>query len=159
MLAHEGRATRRYAPLGMWTGERAAARQVFRAGSPLTAEAGRTNVEAEAEARPDVGTPGRGERGAQPGEDMFEPFTFIIALVLGIPIAKAVATRISRGGQGVPTDQVLALRKEVEATEARAVDAEKRVTELEDRVDFLEKLLQAPKQPPLVPPGGPPMNV
>ncbi len=89
---------------------------------------------------------------------MFEPFTFIIALVLGIPIAKAVASRIARGGQGMPPDQVLGLRKDVEAAEARALDAEKRVNELEDRVDFLERLLQAPKQPPLVPPGGPPMS-
>ncbi len=89
---------------------------------------------------------------------MFEPFTFILALVLGIPIAKAVAGRISRGGQPPPSDQVVALRKELEAAESRAVDAEKRVNDLEDRVDFLERLLQAPKQPPLVPPGGPPVN-
>ncbi len=89
-----------------------------------------------------------------------EPFAFIIALVLGIPIAKAVAARISRGGQGVPVDQVLALKKEVEAAEARALDSDKRVSELEDRVDFLERLLQAPKpRPPLMPPGGPPANV
>lgn len=91
---------------------------------------------------------------------MFEPFTFIIALVLGIPIAKAVATRISRGGQGIPVDQVLALKKEVDAAEQRALDSDKRVSELEDRVDFLEKLLQAPKPPPpLMPPGGPSAQV
>ncbi len=89
---------------------------------------------------------------------MPEIFIFVLVLVIGAPIAKAFAARIARAQPTLPPDVVQRLRQEIEATEQRAADADKRVAELEDRVDFLERLLQAPKSPPLVPPGGPPMS-
>ncbi len=91
---------------------------------------------------------------------MPEIFLFVLALVVGAPIAKAIAVRIARGQPTLPPDVVQRLRQEIEATEQRAQEADKRVAELEDRVDFLERLLQAPKSPPpLIPPGGPPVSV
>ncbi len=90
---------------------------------------------------------------------MPEIFLFVLALVVGAPIAKAIAVRIARGQPTLPPEAVQRLRQEIEATEQRAADADKRVGELEDRVDFLERLLQAPKSPPpLAPPGGPPVS-
>lgn len=84
------------------------------------------------------------------------PFIFVLMLVLGIPIAKAIAHRISQGGEGVPPDVAMRLKQALDAAEQRAQDADQRVGQLEERVDFLEKLLQAPKpRPPLPPPGGP----
>ncbi len=91
---------------------------------------------------------------------MPEVFLFVLLLVVGAPIAKAVAARIARDRPTLPPEVVQRLRQEIEATEQRALDSDKRVAELEDRVDFLEKLLQAPKRPPpLAPPGGPPVSV
>ncbi len=91
---------------------------------------------------------------------MFSPFLFVIALVLGIPIARALAVRIARGQPSLPADEVKRLRQELlEASEQHAQESDRRVLELEDRVEFLEKLLQAPKPPPpIAPPGGPPVN-
>ncbi len=90
---------------------------------------------------------------------MPEIFLFVLALVVGAPIAKAIAVRIARGQPTLPPEVVQRLRQEIEATEQRAQEADKRVAELEDRVDFLERLLQAPKSPPpLAPPGGPPVS-
>ncbi len=89
---------------------------------------------------------------------MPEVFIFIVALVIGAPLAKALAVRIARGQPTLPPAEIQRLRQEVEATEQRALESDKRVGELEERVEFLEKLLQAPKQPPLVPPGGPPVS-
>ncbi len=87
---------------------------------------------------------------------MPEIFLFVLVLVIGAPIAKAFAARIARGQPTLPPEVVQRLRQELESTEQRAADADKRVAELEDRVDFLERLLQAPKSPPpLAPPGGP----
>ena len=87
-------------------------------------------------------------------------FLFILLLVIGGPIAKAVAARIARGEPTLPPDVLQRLRKELEASEQRAQESDKRVGELEDRVDFLERLLQAPKTPPpLMPPGGPPVSI
>ncbi len=90
---------------------------------------------------------------------MPEIFIFVLALVIGAPIAKAFAARIARGQPTLPPEVVQRLRQEIEATEQRALEADKRVAELEDRVDFLERLLQAPRSPPpLAPPGGPPVK-
>ncbi len=90
---------------------------------------------------------------------MPEIFLFVLALVIGAPIAKAFAARIARGQPTLPPEVVQRLRQEIEATEQRALEADKRVAELEDRVDFLERLLQAPRSPPpLAPPGGPPVK-
>lgn len=90
---------------------------------------------------------------------MPEIFLFVVALVVGAPIAKAIAVRIARGQPTLPPEVVQRLRQEIETTEQRALEADKRVAELEERVDFLERLLQAPKSPPpLAPPGGPPVG-
>ena len=82
-------------------------------------------------------------------------FIFILLLVIGGPIAKAIALRIQKGGEGVPPDLVRRLKDEIDAAEQRSLDSDKRVSELEDRVDFLERLLQAPKQGTLPPPATP----
>ena len=90
---------------------------------------------------------------------MPEVFIFVLLIIMGAPIAKAIAARIARGQPTLPVDAIQRLRQEIEASEQRAQDSDKRVAELEDRVDFLEKLLQAPKaRPPLPPPGGPPVS-
>jgi hypothetical protein len=91
---------------------------------------------------------------------MFSPFIFVLCLVLGIPIARAFAARIARGTPELPPAELLRIRQALEAAEQRSSESDHRVNELEDRVDFLEKLLQAPKPaPPLPPGGGPPMSV
>lgn len=77
---------------------------------------------------------------------MFEPFTFIIVLVVAVPLAKAVARRIEGGGRGPGRDQVDAMRRMLEASEQRTQDAEQRMHQLEERVDFLERLLQSPRE-------------
>lgn len=82
----------------------------------------------------------------------FSPFLFVLLLVMGIPISKAIAGRIQRGGEGPAPDLLRRLKEEVEAAEARTLDSDKRMAELEDRVDFLEKLLQAPKGQATLPP-------
>ncbi|HEX9108405.1 MAG TPA: hypothetical protein VF832_14275 [Longimicrobiales bacterium] len=91
---------------------------------------------------------------------MPEVFIFVLLIIFGAPIAKAIAARIARGQAELPGDAVARLRQELlEAAEQHAHESDKRVLELEDRVEFLEKLLQAPKSPPpLAPPGGPPVN-
>src|SRR5512146_396364 len=82
----------------------------------------------------------------------FSPFLFVLLLVMGIPISKAIAGRLQRGGEGPSPDLLRRLKEEVEAAEARTLDSDKRMAELEDRVDFLEKLLQAPKGQATLPP-------
>jgi hypothetical protein len=82
------------------------------------------------------------------------PFVFVLMLVFGIPFAKALAKRVEGSG-AVPRDDLLALRRLLDAAEQRAQQADQRVDQLEERVDFLEKLLQAPKQGGALPPGPP----
>lgn len=82
-------------------------------------------------------------------------FLFILLLVIGGPIAKAIAWRIQKGGEGVPPDLLRRLKEEIDAAELRALDSDKRVGELEERVDFLERLLQAPKSQATLPPPAP----
>ncbi len=86
---------------------------------------------------------------------MFSPFLFVLLLVIGIPISKAIALRIQKGAEGVPPDVLQRLKEEIESAEQRALDSDKRVAELEDRVDFLERLLQAPKAQATLPPPAP----
>ena len=67
---------------------------------------------------------------------------FIIALIfVGVPIAEAIATRIKKGG-GPGEDE---LKKALHVTEQRLAASETRISALEERVDFYEKLLEAPK--------------
>jgi hypothetical protein len=78
---------------------------------------------------------------------------FVLALVVLGPLARAVANRISRSG--APTDPGLAqaLRRELEATETRAQESDRRIAQLEERLDFMEKLLREPKRTDQLPPG------
>jgi hypothetical protein len=65
----------------------------------------------------------------------------IALLFVGVPIAEAVATRIKRGG-GPDQDE---LKKALRLAEQRLAASETRIAALEERVDFYEKLLAAPK--------------
>ena len=74
--------------------------------------------------------------------------TFIAIIVVGAPIAKAIATRIS----GRPVADGAALREALELTQQRLEDAEQRiaetadrVAEVEERLDFTERLLARQK--------------
>ncbi len=71
-------------------------------------------------------------------------FTFIAIIVVGAPIAKAVAKRIS----GQPVSGGTQLRELLELTEQRLEETEHRLTEttdrlaeMEERLDFTERLL------------------
>jgi hypothetical protein len=79
---------------------------------------------------------------------------FVLALVVLGPLARAVSARISRPVQPVDTGLVQSLRRELEATEARTQESDRRIAQLEDRLDFMEKLLREPKSRQQLPPGG-----
>ena len=67
----------------------------------------------------------------------------VIALfVMGLPLAEAIATRIKKGG-GPPDPE---LRKALQHAEQRLAASETRIAALEERVDFYEKLLEAPRK-------------
>ena len=68
----------------------------------------------------------------------------IVALFIGVPIAEAIATRIKKGG--LPADQKQ-LEDLLRNAEQRLAANETRISALEERVDFYEKLLEAPKKP------------
>lgn len=71
----------------------------------------------------------------------------LIAMVfMGVPIAEAIASRIKKGG-GSPEDKEV--QKALKLTEQRLAASETRIAELEERVDFYERLLSAPKDKPL----------
>ncbi len=82
-------------------------------------------------------------------------FMFVLILAIGGPIAKAIAMRIQKGGEGIPPEMLQRLKEAVDAADQRVMDSDKRVSELEDRVDFLERLLQAPKGQATLPPAAP----
>ncbi len=66
----------------------------------------------------------------------------IIGLIfVGVPIAEAIAARIKKGGG--PGEEEL--KKALRHTEQRLAASETRISALEERVDFYEKLLAAPK--------------
>ena len=75
-------------------------------------------------------------------------FLFILGLAVLVPIAKAVADRISSA-----TPDAGDLKRQLHATEQRLHAAETRLMSLEERVDFYEKLLSAPKTLPHQSPG------
>lgn len=73
-----------------------------------------------------------------------EIFTFIAILVIGGPIAKAVAKRIS--GQpvtgGAELREMLQLTEQrLEDTDLRLADTTERLADMEERLDFTERLL------------------
>ncbi|HET9441417.1 MAG TPA: hypothetical protein VFO52_14670 [Longimicrobiales bacterium] len=70
----------------------------------------------------------------------------VIALVfMGVPIAEAIASRIKKGGGSTDDKEV---QKALKLTEQRLAASETRIAQLEERVDFYEKLLSAPKDRP-----------
>lgn len=80
-------------------------------------------------------------------------FIFIIAIMAltGIisPIAKGIGRRISKGGpDSVDLKRLMA---ELEATEQRLADAERRLQLNEERLDFQEKLISS-RPPAKLPP-------
>ncbi len=78
-------------------------------------------------------------------------FVLIILMMVLVPIARAIADRIGSGGPSpVELERV---RRALEAAEQRAADGDQRIGQLEERVDFLEKLLQAPRAGERLPPG------
>jgi hypothetical protein len=66
--------------------------------------------------------------------------------VIGAPIAKAIAERISRGGQKDPN--AAEVQRTLAATEQRLADTEARLAAVEERLDFYEKLLANPEKKP-----------
>jgi len=69
-------------------------------------------------------------------------FTFIAIIIVGAPLAKAIATRIS--GHPVPhalRDAVEQTEQRLEETEQRLADTLSRLSEVEERLDFAERLL------------------
>lgn len=71
-------------------------------------------------------------------------FTFIAIIVVGSPIAKAVANRIS----GRPASGGARMRELLEQTEQRLeenehrlADYSERLTDMEERLDFTERML------------------
>ena len=67
----------------------------------------------------------------------------VVAIFIGVPIAEAIAARIKKSG---PVDQG-ELEKALRNAEQRLSAQETRIVALEERVDFYEKLLEAPKGP------------
>lgn len=71
-------------------------------------------------------------------------FSFIAVVIIGTPIARAIATRI----RGRRVANGAALREALESTGQRLADAEQRIAEtadrlaeVEERLDFTERLL------------------
>lgn len=72
-------------------------------------------------------------------------FAFILVIifltaVIG-PLAKGIGDRIGRGG--AQSQDLLGLKRELEAAEQRLADAERRLQSAEERLDFQEKLLSS----------------
>jgi uncharacterized membrane-anchored protein YhcB (DUF1043 family) len=70
--------------------------------------------------------------------------TFIAIIVVGAPIAKAVANRISR--QPVPGDPRLRellehAEQQLEEAEQRLAEHSERLADMEERLDFTERML------------------
>jgi hypothetical protein len=78
-------------------------------------------------------------------------FLWLAIIMLGLPVARAVAVRIAARRD---TDPALAeqLRKHLEIAESRAEEGERRIAQLEEKVDFLERLLRDPKSAGRLPP-------
>lgn len=79
-------------------------------------------------------------------------FILVILMLILVPIARAIADRI--GSSGPAPIEIDRVRRALEAAEQRAADGDQRVAQLEERVDFLERLLQAPKPGTGLPPSG-----
>lgn len=74
--------------------------------------------------------------------------TFIAIIVVGAPIAKAVASRISgQAPAGDPRIRELLEQTEhrLEETEHRLAETAERLTDMEERLDFTERMLTQQK--------------
>ena len=76
---------------------------------------------------------------------------FAAAVLLGHPLAKALAARIS-GGK-LDTGRLTALEDDLSDTRARLAAAEERLEEAGEKVAFLENLLAQPADAAALPPG------
>lgn len=77
-------------------------------------------------------------------KDPVDIFTFIAILVVGGPIAQAIARRISRPRDRGGTELVQALEQteqRLDDTERHLADTQERLAEVEERLDFAERLL------------------
>ncbi len=82
--------------------------------------------------------------GSSPRRLALDVFTFIAILIVGGPIAKAVAKRIS--GQPVAGGAELRdlqqhTEQRLDETEHRLADTTERLADMEERLDFTERLL------------------
>lgn len=71
-------------------------------------------------------------------------FTFIAILVVGAPIAKALANRISTpqaSDPGAVRDALEQTEQRLEFTEQQLADTLDRLAEVEERLDYTERLL------------------
>jgi hypothetical protein len=70
---------------------------------------------------------------------------FFALMIIGGPLVKALADRISRGGRIEPGSEEM--RKTLQATEQRLAETENRLAAVEEKLDFYEKLLRNPEKP------------
>lgn len=73
-------------------------------------------------------------------------FLFFGLLFVCAPIARAVARNIERG-RALPAPVAEEVTKSLQLAEQRLSDSEGRLSALEERVDFYEKLLANPQKP------------
>lgn len=81
----------------------------------------------------------------------------VVCTALGIPIVRALVRRIERRGTRGPEGEVVTLRSEVLELRQRLESLEEagqRVAELEERVDFAERMLAQHRQARPLAPGG-----
>ncbi|MFQ5704130.1 MAG: hypothetical protein ACE5HT_08920 [Gemmatimonadales bacterium] len=78
-------------------------------------------------------------------------FTLIAIMVIGVPLCRALAVRISRGagGNSPATRRALEqIEQRLAETEDRLADTANRLAELEERLDFTERMLTQQKSRP-----------
>lgn len=83
---------------------------------------------------------------------MYGLIVLVLFFVFGIPIAKALAERLSREISAGPTRPDAELRRELEITQSLLADTQTRLAAMEQRLDFYEKLIEE-RRPPRLPRG------
>lgn len=79
-------------------------------------------------------------------------FEMVVALVLIATVGEVVKTAVAGRKEGAGSEaRVAALEAQLQTTETRLGYAEERVTELSEKVDFLENLLAPPGAPGRLP--------
>ncbi|MEK6597583.1 MAG: hypothetical protein AABY91_04560 [Gemmatimonadota bacterium] len=77
-----------------------------------------------------------------------------VGLLLGVimgPIGRAIGRRIE--GRSLTEADLHAIRDEVQAGTAEVADLRRELVELQERMDFAERLLAAPRDPSALPAG------